>query len=148
MAALGLDDRINADDIDAILAFLPRLQSLGPASATNWPQIRRTGEREFTIEQGETNPLVLEFIKALYDHGFVRNFDWPKWKSNAARIYERPDLLKRATMKTCVKLLTLHARMDHFVDCHFASMVQSGHIVAILERMAELLTNKIGRGQA
>jgi hypothetical protein len=148
MAAPGLDGRINAQDIDAILAFLPRLQSLGPASATKWPEIRRTGEREFTIERGETNPLVLEFIKALYDHGFVRDFNWPKWKPNAERFYEHPDLLKRATMKTCVKLLTVHARADHFTDCHFASMVQSGQIVAILERMAELLANKIGRGQA
>lgn len=46
--------------------------------------------------------------------------------------------MKKATLKTCIKLLTLHARKERFVDGHFASMVQSGHITAILYRLSNL----------
>ncbi len=147
MTITGLDAPINPHDVGAILAYLPRLGSLHPTSAAHWPRIRQTAEREFELDRGEDHPLVTEFIKALYDHGFVRNFDWPKWQPEAVRLYEHPAAMKRARMTTCVKLLTLHARKDHFVDRHFAAMVQSGHITAILERMAEILRNQSRREQ-
>jgi hypothetical protein len=138
MTIAGLDAPIRARDIDSIIEFLPRLQSLDPNQAARWPEIRRTGEKEFEIYRGEDHPLVTEFIKALYQHGLVRDFDWPKWQPEAMRLYDHPEALKKARMKTCVKLLTLHARKDRFVDRHFASMVQSGHIAAVLSRMAEI----------
>jgi len=137
-----IDAPINPRDVDAILAFLPRLQALDPASSARWPEFKQTSAREFLLDRGEDHPLVTELIKALYDHGLVRNFDWPKWKPKAEQIYERSELLKKVTMKTCVKLLTLHARTDHFMDRHFAAMVQSGHISAILNRMSELRRSK------
>jgi len=147
MTIAGLDAPIRARDVDAIVAFLPRLQALDPNQAAHWPEIRQIGEREFEIDRGEDHPLVIEVIKAIYEHGLVRDFDWPKWQPEAVRLHDHPEALKRARMKTCVKLLTLHARKDHFVDRHFASMVQSGHVSAILSRMSEILRNKIVRDQ-
>jgi hypothetical protein len=138
MTIAGLDAPVKARDIDAIIGFLPRLQALDPNHAARWPEMRQTGEHEFEIYRGEDHPLVTEFIKALYEHGLVRDFDWPKWQPEAVRLHDHPEALKRARMKTCVKLLTLHARKDRFVDRHFASMVQSGHIAAVLCRMAEI----------
>ena len=137
-----LDAPIKARDLDAIVAFLPRLQLLEPNSAARWPGLRQIREHEFEIDRGETHPAVTELIQALYHHGFVRNFDWPKWQRKALSVYNNPELIKKATMRTCIKLLTLHARKDHFVDCHFAAMVQSGHIAAILDRMAELISRR------
>ena len=32
-------------------------------------------------------------------------------------------------------LLTTHVRCDHFVEGHFAGMLESGHITAILRRL-------------
>lgn len=141
MTNAKLDARVNGRDIDAILTRLPRLQVLDPNSAAKWPAIHQTGEREFEIDRGKTHPLIVEFIKALYEHGLIRDFDWGSWQPNALRFINHPELLGKASMKTCIKLLTLHARKDRFVDCHFAGMVRSGHIQAILARMAELRKN-------
>jgi hypothetical protein len=138
MTIAELSAPIRARDIDAITEFLPRLQAIGTDNAARWPEIRQTGEHEFELDRGEDHPLVTEFLDALYKHGLIRDFDWPKWQPKAVRLYEHPEALKRAPMKTCVKLLTLHARKDRFVDRHFASMVGSGHIAAVLIRMAEI----------
>ena len=37
-----------------------------------------------------------------------------------------------------MKLPTTHIRAEHFGDGHFASMIECGHIAAILERLADL----------
>lgn len=144
MTVPGLEAPIENRDIDAVLAFLPRLQALSPNEAAHWPQIEQISEKKFLIDPGEDHPLVTEFIRALYEHGLVRDFDWPKWQSVAERYFNQPEELKRVRMKTCVKLLTLHARQDHFSYRHFACMVQLGHIQAILCRMAEIRRKQTG----
>jgi hypothetical protein len=105
MTNVKLDAPVNARDVDAILTRLPRLQVLDPNSAAKLPEIRQTGEREFEIDRGETHPLIVEFIKALYEHGLIRDLDWGRWQSNALRFINHPELLGKASMKTCIKLL-------------------------------------------
>jgi hypothetical protein len=80
----------------------------------------------------------------LYENGFVRSFNWVKWQRDAIAYYEHPERLEKARIITCVKLLTLHARKDHFVDGHFAAMVSSGHISRILKRIEKLLESSSG----
>ena len=74
-------------------------------------------------------------------HGIVRDFDWPKWLPRAVRIFRNPSLLRKARMKTCLKLLTLHIRRDRFCDGHLGAMLASGHITAIIRRMDTFVQN-------
>ena len=90
---------------------------------------------------GKYHPLVEEFQRALYRHGFIRIYDWGKWIPQGKAIYNDQKRLDRASMTSCLKLLTLHVRNDRFVEGHFAAMLSSGHIIAVLKRMEEL-----GRG--
>jgi hypothetical protein len=46
--------------------------------------------------------------------------------------------LGSADEMTLRKLLTYHARVDHFKEGHFDEMIESGHIVAVLQRIKEL----------
>lgn len=138
MSVPRLNDPIDPRDLDVVLSFLPRLRNLDPdLAALRWPGLRVIDD-QIVIDRGENHPVVMEFITKLYDCGFIRNYNWIRWRSRALRFYEHPELLKRARLRTCIKLLTLHARREHFVDGHFASMVRAGHIVAILCRLGEL----------
>jgi hypothetical protein len=133
-----LDDRIQMRDVDAILGFLPRFRDLDPNQACiRWPGIR-IEDGQPILDRAKNHPLVLEFLGALYAHGLVRDYDWPAWRSRATRYYKDPMILQKATLRTCIKLLTIHARIEHFVDGHFGSMIRAGHIKAILCRISQL----------
>lgn len=143
MSITRLDDPVDAPDLDVVLSFLPRFRDLDPdQAAVRWPEIRVEGG-QIVIDRGENHPIVSEFIKTLYGCGFVRDYGWSAWQRQALRFYKHPDLLKTSRLKTCVKLLTLHARKEHFVDGHFASMVQAGHVTAILSRLGEIWSVRI-----
>ena len=138
MTIAKIDDQIRMRDVDVVLSFLHRFRDLDPTQACiRWPGFR-VEDDHLIFDRGENHPLVLEFIAALYEHGFVRDYDWPAWQPRSVRYCKDPVIMKKATLKTCIKLLTLHARKERFVDGHFASMVQSGHITAILYRLSNL----------
>jgi hypothetical protein len=98
----------------------------------------KDGDNMVFAMHGEYPPTVQEFLDALYLHRFIRSYDWGKWSPQAKAIVSNPEQLERASMITCVKLLTLHARADRFVEGHFATMLTSGHIVGVLRRMQQM----------
>ncbi len=136
----NIDDPVHAADLDAILAFIPRFRDLDPATLRQ-PGIREEGG-QLVIDRGENHALVTEFISAFYGHGFVRDFDWIAWQAQAVRFYSQPEILRRADIGDCIKLLTLHSRLEHFWDGHFALMVRTGHVSAILARLRGLISTR------
>jgi hypothetical protein len=49
-----------------------------------------------------------------------------------------------ADLLTLRKLLTLHVRGDRFVEGHLASVLESGHVTDILERMQQIRDAMVG----
>jgi hypothetical protein len=95
-----LDDQIQMRDVDAILSFLPRFRDLDPIQACiRWPGIRVEDDK-LIIYRGENHPLVQEFIAALYEHGFVRDYHGSAWQPKVMRYYKYPVVLKKAVLKT------------------------------------------------
>src|SRR5215831_13663208 len=141
-----LRDPISGQAVYDVVSFLPRLQALRPDKVVvkSPVEIDDQGRLIILSLHGEYHPLVGELLHALYENGFVRSFNWIKWQRQAIGYYEHPERLEKARIMTCVKLLTLHARKDHFVDGHFAAMVSSGHISRILNRMEKLLGTPYG----
>lgn len=90
----------------------------------------------------EYNPEVIAFIETLYTASVVLDFDWPSWQAQAMRYWEKPSRLHGARLLTLRKLLTLHVRKDRFVEGHLASMLESGHITAILRRATHLVAHR------
>jgi hypothetical protein len=86
----------------------------------------------------EYAPQVSALMHAFYDNNFVQPFDWGQWQSTAEKIFHDPKRLSKASLSTCVKLITLHVRKDRFCGGHFGEMVRCGHIMAILRRLETL----------
>lgn len=141
MDEIALNAPVNEGELNAILSFIPRLQEIIPDKVViNSPGrvLEQDGHNLIIAMHGRYHPLVEEFQQALYRHRFIRIYDWGKWISQAKAIYKDQKRLECASMTTCIKLLTLHARNDRFVEGHFAAMLTSGHIIAVLKRMEQL----------
>jgi len=130
---------VSPDALTAILKFVPRLQKLRREEVFIHSPGEMIAEEPLTFRMhGEYHPLLDRFRLALYRHGFIQDYNWPNFHKRALAIYEQPQLLRRVTIRTCVKLLTFHVRRDRFMDGHFACMIQEGHMTAILQHMVEL----------
>jgi hypothetical protein len=77
-------------------------------------------------------------IQALYQHGWVLDFDWSEWQPVAERYARDPHLLRDAGLGTLRKLFTTHVRRERFCDGHLAEIARSGHLQALLARLAEV----------
>ena len=144
MEKISLNAPVDEKDLEAILSFIPRLQEIIPDKVvieSPGRVLEQDGSNLVLAMHGKYHPLVEEFQQALYRHGFIRIYDWGKWIPQGKAIYNDRKSLDRASMTSCLKLLTLHVRNDRFVEGHFAAMLTSGHIIAVLKRMEQ-----IGRG--
>jgi hypothetical protein len=123
--------------IAAIVKFLPRFERISP---DNFAWIIRSpdgteegplvGRLEYHLE-------VHKFMKACYKNGLVLGFDWGAWSQEALRYMNDPQLVRTASLTTCLKLLTAHLRAERFCDGHLQEVLQSGHISAILRRLKQ-----------
>lgn len=93
----------------------------------NWPHVALAPEAR-------------AFIACLYDTQIVTDADWSAWLEDGGRtLYDDPEQLGQATLEQCRMLLIAHARTDRFVDGHLLSILRDGHLVAVLERIRELV---------
>ena len=125
------------DQIEAVLKFLPKLKRKG-FKPSKWHGSKTLKDGAMTFPWEEHSALVSEFVSCLYNNGFVQGFDWSPWQRSAVKYFEDGDSLKKASLATLVRLLTLHVRKDRFFEGHLSEMIRCGHIVAILERLADL----------
>jgi uncharacterized protein DUF6508 len=121
-------------DWAAVLAFLPVFEQPG-FSPGQW-------EGEYFSAFYSYYPEVLRFLETLDSAGVIYGFDWPAWQREAERYMREPSVLARARLPTLRKLLTLHARKDRFCEGHFAAVLESGHIIAILKRVETLVARQ------
>ena len=118
-------------DWDSVLRYLPMLES-ADFRVGQW--CSRTGTLPF-FELSADAALLLE---ALDSSGVIYDFDWPSWQSEAERLTSERGAIAHADLATSRKLLVTHVRKDRFCEGHFAGMLRSGHIAAILRRVAQL----------
>lgn len=130
---------IQPESIDKVVSFIPALESIPASKIARWPDQGKKADGTLVLSlEPEYHPTVRALMRSLRENHFVQPFDWPQWQSTALKSFNEPSRLAKATLKTCVKLITLHVRKDRFVGGHFGEMVRCGHIVAILHRLAEL----------
>lgn len=129
---------ISPDCIDKVVLFMPKLQSIPAADIARWGSGEGTdGALELSLEP-TYHPVIRELMQSLNENHFVQPFDWPRWQPTAEAIFREPGRISKASLETCIKLITLHVRKDRFSGGHFGEMVRSGHVSAILRRLAEL----------
>lgn len=131
---------IATDALDSVIRLLDELSSANEHLFTIHP----FGETEVDgiphIGWVEYNEPVIQFIEAVYGLTSVipEGFNWPDWQSEAAKYVDNPARLDSADIETCAKLLLVHVRKDRFCEGHLATMLENGHIAAVVRRLKEL----------
>ena len=131
-------EAIPAEQIQAVVRFLPILESLRPDDFSRSVCLPGNEGVCYGIGQVEFHPAVYDFINACYENGFVQPFNWPAWAREARRYMADPELVASARLLTCIKLITGHLRYERFCDGHLHSVFESGHLIAILRRLQQL----------
>lgn len=133
------DPPAEALDWDQVLDFLPELAD--PAFvAGRHAYLALQYDASYTIKGGDHSERLSAFLRALYDTQVVAGFDWPEWLNRHGWVLqEQPERLASASLEDCRRLLVALARGDRFTEGVLLSVVESGHLVAILERVRELV---------
>lgn len=120
---------INVAQIDALIPFLEPFEAAGFAAG-------RVETREGQVPWFSYNDIVLSFLEALYDNGWITTaFKWPQWQESAWQLVRSPAEIETADATTIQRLLIVHVRKDRFCGGHLADMFEIGHIVALLRRL-------------
>jgi len=133
-------DLILPECIDKVVSFIPVLSSIPAKDIACWPEAKERDDGVLVLGGLEPSyhPSVIALRQSFNENHFVQPFDWVDWQPTAEKMFTHPNRMSKATLKTCIKLITLHVRKDRFVGGHFGEMVRCGHITAILRRLAEL----------
>lgn len=126
------------DDTAAIVAFLPAMEARDHEFGHFGPMVRN--EKDYGIWPGFYKPEVTDqWLQALYDHHFIDpEFNASRWTPEAERYMADLQLAAKARCATIRRLLHYHVRCDRFVDGHLLSVWQSGHLLAVMCRLAAL----------
>ena len=127
---------ITPEAIDKILKFLPVFEQVD-RKFSEWHSTEPSEDGTPHLPYCEYTSDVNDFIQTLYEEGFIIFFNWIDWKYRK-RLYDEPQLVKRAKLETLQKLLTAHIRQERFCEGHLALSLTNGHINAILHRLKEL----------
>ena len=90
------------------------------------------------LEQGRPG----QFVPDAYKHDWVlRNFDWPEWgqTSEARNLFDDQAALADASPEQVFRLLTVVLRRDHFCEGTLDEAFESGLILRIVRRAAEIV---------
>lgn len=128
----------NVQDIDMLLAFLPKLYAEGARAFTDDPDEEISQEGVLQIRSPNYSDAVIEFFDAARrpiwnDHDYV--------SKHAEKVLSDPSKIAVASLQDMKTLLTFCVRGERFCEGHWGDLVQGGQIKSILNRLAELRKN-------
>ncbi|HUF03132.1 MAG TPA: DUF6508 domain-containing protein [Aridibacter sp.] len=124
-----------ARDADELTGYLPRLYAEGFVHTPRWFGGETRPDGSMTVPYPEYDPLVLEFFgKAAKDCWR----DYVYTSSSAPWMAEDKRFIASAGVDDIRTLLTGAVRGERFGDGHWESLIKSGTIKAILERLKDL----------
>jgi O-acetyl-ADP-ribose deacetylase len=112
-----------------ILALLPALES--------GQSLYRIHDQP-VIDPYDYSPDLRRWRMALEQSPFPIRFDWPQWLEQAQALDRDPAQVAQADLLTLRKLLTCYLRTERFTSGTLAQLIDSGKLLGILRRLAEL----------
>ncbi len=122
-------------EINALVAFLPRLYAKGFKPIKRWGGGTRDKDGVLTLPWPEYDSLVKKFYALAASECWS---DYNYHPDQAGRLLSDEDVVKTASLPQIKTMLTFCVRGERFCDGHWASMIESGHIRRLLELLAEL----------
>jgi hypothetical protein len=80
----------------------------------------------------------MEFYRELHEQGFVTNFNWLDSNLESNDLSHYYELLEDADIMTLRRLVTIIVRRDKHNEGFFADVIDSGLLLAMLNRLKEL----------
>ena len=127
-------------EIENLIAFLPRLYALGFVPVENWGGGEQQTDGSFTMPYPNYNPVVEEFFRLVSSEG------WLDYQYNPEQAYEMlkdEKLIKTASLPQIKTMLTFCVRGERFSDGHWAQMIEEGYIRRLLERLDEIKSEQM-----
>jgi hypothetical protein len=121
-------------DMEALIAFLPRLYADGFSPVKNWNG-GRNKDGTYSLPYPDYDPLVEEFYRTVSGGGWLDTGYNPE---QAYQMIQDENLVKIASLSQIKTMLTYCVRGERFSDGHWAEMIEKGSIRRILERLNEI----------
>ncbi|MBA3396025.1 MAG: DUF2357 domain-containing protein [Deltaproteobacteria bacterium] len=123
------------DDVAAVAALLAEIERIEgmPVEWGGGQQADGSIQTPFVVYA----PGAQRLISAIYEHNLIMNFDWSAWRDEA-QCFAEAERIRTASLDDVRRLLTLHVRMERFVEGHLSEVLASGQISPLLRRLGEL----------
>jgi hypothetical protein len=139
-AAMG-DATMPVEKMDELLRFLPLFEVADREYVKDWGGGEMTAEGAITVPYPIYCDDVLEFF-ALAGQTHWSDFDYDP--REAHEMLGDDVFISRASLDQLRTMLTYCVRGERFADGHWAHMLESGRIVALLRRLAALRSEAEG----
>jgi len=126
--------------LEALVALLPELES-PDFRIGRWAGGERLPDGAITMPYFELDERGEALLAVIGRGGWVQPFDWMTWLDapDGRALAEDPERMSRATPEDLSRILTAIVRSERFGDGNIAGAVESGLILRIVRRAAELL---------
>jgi hypothetical protein len=124
-----------ADEIKALVSFLPRLYGQGFNPVIKWEGGNKDANGIIHMPYPVYDPLVEEFIRAASNECWL-NYDYDP--EEAYQMLKNEVAIKSADLAGIKTILTFIVRGERFSDGHWGEMIEGGYVRRLLERLIEL----------
>jgi hypothetical protein len=121
-------------DIEALIAFLPRLYAEGFSSIDSWDGGEKRKDGSYSMPYPNYNPVVEEFFRQVSRSWLDYEYD----PEQAYQMLKDENRVKAASLAEIKTMLTFCVRGERFSDGHWAQMIEKGYIRRILERLTQI----------
>ena len=123
-----------SQEIDELIAFLPRLYAEGFSPVLGWEGGGKEKDGTYSLPYPKYDPFVEEFF------GVVSK-SWLDYEYNPEQAYKMlrdENSVKTASLAQIKTMLTFCVRGERFSDGHWGEMIEKGYIRKLLERLNEI----------
>ena len=123
------------DEIDELLAFLPRLTTEGFAPVREWGGGEKQADGAYVMPWPRYAAVVKEFFEAAGQECWT---DYDYDIEQAGQMLMDEQRVRRASLDEIKTMLTFCVRGERFCDGHWAAMIEEGHVRRLVERLAQI----------
>lgn len=128
------------EDIEELIAYLPRLYAEGFQPILRWDGGEKTKEGFLTMPWPVYHPLVEQFftLKPCW-------LDYDYRPEEAGRMLQDEERVKTSTLEEIKSMLTFCVRGERFSTGHWGAMISGGNVRRLLERLKEIHEEHLSR---
>ncbi len=126
-------------EIEELVSFLPKLYAKGFTPIKKWNGGTKDQDGSFVVPWPEYNEVVEAFFQVAAKEHWS---DYDYSPEEAGQMIKSNEIIKTADFAQIKTMLTYCVRGERFCDGHWGAMIEEGQIRSLLQRLAEIGSNK------